>query len=209
MHYFDAHTHLYRAPDAHYAGVVSLRHDDPWPPAGLCAVGIHPWDVDASWPERLQALALRLQEGRATAVGECGLDRLRGGTAAEQEACFRAQVELAERLRLPLVVHCVRAVDDVLRLTRGVERKMLHGFRGGPQQAEQLLRAGFWLSFGPLHQAESLRRAYDAGRMLLETDDSGLTIEAVYERAASVLNISATDLEVPGTTMFGAISAKG
>ena len=91
-------------------------------------------------------------------VGECGLDRLHGADLDTQCAVFAAQVALAEQHRLPLTLHVVRAFDVILRLhkqLRPTTRWTIHGFRGKPALARQLLDAGFDLSFGFHHNPEA------------------------------------------------------
>lgn len=127
---------------------------------GLYSAGIHPWWTAAPEVEVLFAgLETLLTHPQVVAVGECGLDLLRGAAPAVQEALFVRQAELAERHRLPVTVHCVRAFDRLLRLHKELRPAMrwtVHGFRGRPALARQLLAAGLDLSFGPRHNAESL-----------------------------------------------------
>jgi TatD DNase family protein len=77
-------------------------------------------------------------------------------------------------MRKPLVVHCVKALDLLLRLRRELRPAMpwmLHGFRGKPRQMESLLEAGCYVSFGLHHNEESLRLC-PLQRLMLETDDA-------------------------------------
>lgn len=69
---------------------------------------------------------------------------------AQQEELFRAQLELAERRGLPVVLHCVRAFEPVMKeLERHHLRAVIfHGFIGSPQQARRALARGCMLSFG-------------------------------------------------------------
>ena len=126
----------------------------------------------------------------------------------QQLACFEAQLLLASHYGKPVIVHCVKAVDELLavfaRLRFG-KPVVFHGFRGKAEQARQLLSKGFYLSFGPRFHAESLRLAYASGRMFLETDDSCMDISEVYASASKALNISATDICVPGIFSSAAI----
>ena len=91
-------------------------------------------------------------------LGECGLDRLRGGTEAFQLEIFEAQIALAEHFRLPVTLHIVRAWDALLRLHNSLRPSTqwtVHGFRGKPALARQLLDAGIDLSFGAQYNPES------------------------------------------------------
>ena len=145
-------------------------------PGGLYSAGIHPWwTADeglaaAAWTglERL------LPHPQIVALGECGIDRLRGAEAGRQAEWLRRQIVLAERYGLPVTLHCVRAFDVLLALHkrwRPTTRWTVHGFRGKPALARQLLDAGFDLSFGTRFNAESLALT-PPGRRHRETDDA-------------------------------------
>ncbi len=202
MNYVDIHTH--RRGETDHIAVVNLAPGEDFCEFRHCSCGIHPWDVKDDWPQQMELLRVSCMDKRVVAIGECGLDKLRGGDWKQQVACFEAHVALARELGKPLLLHCVKAMDELLLMCRGV-KSVWHGFRGGPNQAVQLLREGLDLSFGEHFNADSLLLAYEQRRLWLETDDSALSIEAVYERACKVLSISPTDLELPGTITFAAI----
>lgn len=116
---------------------------------GSFSFGIHPWDTEEAvdWEEFERFVA----HPAVVAVGECGLDRLRGAAPEVQEQIFRHQIRLAEKYGKPMILHIVKAVDEMLRIRREERPAMpwiLHGFRGNPQQARQLLGAGLSLSLG-------------------------------------------------------------
>ncbi len=198
---FDVHTHNQEVRD----GIVSCGVYDDIRRLQRFSMGIHPWDVTVVWEQELDTMVHNIVSNEAfsrlAAIGEIGLDKVKGASMLMQQDCFRAQLYVAEKLRKPVILHCVKAVDEVLECLK--ERKfsqpvVFHGFRGKVQQVRQLLDKGYYLSFGPVFHAESLRLAYDEGRMFLETDDSGVAIEAVYDLASKVLSISPTDIVVPG-----------
>lgn len=168
---------------------------------GRCvSLGIHPWWVDADWKTLFERMRQRVRAADVLFVGECGLDKVRGGNWSAQLVCFEAQVELAEQMGKPLLIHCVKAYDEVLRVCRTTRvRRIIHGFRGKPQLAQGLLNRGFDLSFGFRFNPDSLRLAYEHRRMWLETDDaSDGDIRDVYALACKSLSMSPTDLELPG-----------
>lgn len=131
------------------------------------AAGIHPWwlahphfDLTA----HLEGLRRLLVLPEVVQLGECGLDTLLGEAGLppapieQQEEVFMAQAALSEELAVPMTLHCVRAYDRLLRLHRQLhptQQWTLHGFRGKPVLARQLLAAGFNLSFGPRRNDES------------------------------------------------------
>lgn len=143
------------------------------------AFGLHPMALDAHREEDVAALRQRLRQGRACAVGECGLDFWQGdGDAERQRHFFRAQLELAREFDLPVIVHARRALDAVTAMLRraGPLRGVVHSFSGSLQQAEQLWRLGFLLGIGgPITYPRARRlRAIVASMpieyLLVETD---------------------------------------
>lgn len=158
----------------------------------LFSAGLHPWQVDDRWEELIeQRLRPLLTLPQVLAVGEAGLDRLRGGDMALQQAAFERQVRLSEEFCKPLVIHCVRASDLLLSLHLRLRPQMpwvVHGFRGKPELADQLLRCGFYLSFGAHYQQDSLRLC-PSDRLFIETDESRTDIKDLYLQAASLRNL--------------------
>lgn len=169
----DIHSHdLRKACDG--STVVSLSPGDEMLPGGNYSVGIHPWDtVRPVTLSQLKSLVAMARDSRVVAIGECGIDRLRGGDIEYQTQVFDFQLRLAARLHLPVIIHAVKA-DDILiaaiRRYRPSEPWIIHGFRGGEQRALQLLRHGFSLSLGRRYNpaAASL---IPADRFYHETDE--------------------------------------
>ncbi len=166
-----------------------------------CAVipGVVPWRAEELREESLPLLREALQLPHVIALGEAGLDKAtKHTTLAEQLPILRAQILLSEELELPFILHLVRAQDELLRLRRELQPKqpwIIHGFRGGLDQARQLLRAGLYLSFGKHFRPESLREAHAAGQAFLETDDAPeLSIQAVYQAASEALKLDESTL---------------
>lgn len=129
-------------------------------PEALYSAGVHPWwTEDMARTERMLAnLPQLLEHPQVVALGECGLDRLKGARMEVQEEVFRRQIGLAEALRLPVTLHIVHAFDRLLGLKkelRPTTQWTVHGFRGRPALASQLLAAGLDLSFGEKYNAAS------------------------------------------------------
>jgi TatD DNase family protein len=143
------------------------------------AVGIHPASADTADARALEDVAALAGDPRAIAIGEVGLDYARERVPRRvQVEVFRAQVRLARRVGLPLVVHTRDAFDDVERILNeeGSTGAIAHCFTGTPETAMRWAAAGWMLSFaGPLTfaNADSLReaaRCVPADRILVETD---------------------------------------
>ncbi len=176
LHRFsDIHTHYTGAPADSLICISPYGHIRP---DRFYSAGIHPWDTadEQSARNALAHLALILPSEQIAAIGECGLDALRGGPAAIQEEIFMAQARLAEQYGLPVIIHCVRRFDTLIRLHRELNPHsewIIHGFRGKPQLARELLRHGFSLSFGHTRNEESFSIT-PPERRYSESDSPGL-----------------------------------
>ena len=168
---------------ASWAASLELARSRPGVHAGL---GIHPQllpEVDARDDDRMLAeLEVLLARGGAVGVGECGLD---GPTAAagasmdRQIAVLRGQLAIARRLRLPVMLHALRAHDPLLAV---LEREglpgggVLHSFSGSAEQVAPFARLGLYFAFaGPVTYPSARKplgavRAVPRDRLLLETD---------------------------------------
>lgn len=149
-------------------------------PGLFYCLGVHPWFVGDHSAEDMAQLEtlLRDRSGHCIAVGECGLDRLHGDMKV-QSPWFEAQVELASRLALPLVIHSVKAHDEIyatLRRSGWSGRALVHGFSGSYQQAAKLLDQGCFIGVGGVITHPRSRKTRDTmarlplDSLVLETD---------------------------------------
>ena len=196
---WDAHTHHPAEDKPNLRQIQSLRPEEalataPTLPHVYRSVGLHPWYQEDLTEEGLGSLEIALRKPQVIALGEAGLDKVCNTPLAQQIHFFCEQVSLAEERELPVFIHLVRAQDELLRLKKELRPHqpwIIHGFRGKGMQAEQLLRQGFYLSFGIQANIDALSSAWRAGRLLLETDDRPMpNISEVYEKTASALGIS-------------------
>jgi TatD DNase family protein len=159
------------------------------------SVGIHPWYIQ-DWQTQLIEIEAIANNKNVLAIGECGLDRLIKIPINEQVPIFEAQVQLAEQLNKPVVIHCVKAHNDLIAWKK--QRKttvplIVHGFNNNRQILDQLLKNGFDISLGTAllnanSNASKSIRHIPINRLFLETDDSITPIEIVYQVAAQRLN---------------------
>lgn len=126
---------------------------------GLChqekilypAIGLHPVFIDEHQQQDLDELEKLLQSCPVIAVGEIGLDFfLKHLDKDKQQQYFIAQLQLAKKYRLPVILHVRKAHDDVLKYLKasGVKAGIVHAFNGSLQQAKQYIELGFKLGFG-------------------------------------------------------------
>lgn len=125
-----------------------------------------------------------MRQPGVAAIGETGLDKLQGADIDTQIKVLTKHVELSEELRLPLILHVVKAYNDIITL-RGLvkpsQRWIVHGFRGKPELARQLLDHGFDLSLGE-HFNPATAAIIPDSRLHFETDESTLPISTIAAR---------------------------
>ena len=190
----DFHTHCLQAEHA----IINADACRFFPQTGKCySVGVHPWlaedDAAAQW-KRVKALA---EHPQVVAIGETGLDSLRGAPLAAQMLLFERHIALANQVGKPLVVHMVRTSQQVLQVWRRCQHQVpcaIHGFRGNARVVQPLVDAGFYISFGEHFNAEALRQV-PLCQILAETDESALPIADIIARMAEALSMPAADVQ--------------
>ena len=143
------------------------------------AFGLHPLYLAQHQPEHLLRLEHYLQQHAPVAVGECGIDLyVPGLDQAAQEALLLAQLKLARKYDLPVILHVRRSQDRVLKCLRQVKVRggIAHAFNGSEQQAQAFIDLGFCLGFGgamTYHGSQRIRRlaaTLPLTAIVLETD---------------------------------------
>ena len=192
----DFHTHnAVSSPST--LSIRNIMPDEDHPPYLFCSAGLHPWNINANWQEDMEKVRIAAMSANTLMIGETGLDKLNGPELNLQEKVFNEHIKLSEELGKPLVIHCVKSIDEIIFIkkdTRPKQQWIIHGFRGKPQQAQQLLNNGFHLSFGERFNADSLALAFKHQAAWLETDESTHSIEEIYELAANSLNVAINEL---------------
>ena len=168
---------------------------------GVYALGIHPLYVDAVPMDAVAQLADALQrwhdDPRLVAVGEIGLDffvpALCTPEMRERQTFFyRAQLRLARRHGLPVIVHVRRSADHLLKHLRELPTGggIAHAFNGSEQQAQAFLGLGFKLGFGgaatfePARQLRRMAADLPISALVLETDAPDIPPHWLYATAA-------------------------
>lgn len=205
----DIHTHDVRRRDnavvcgspAQVAGWAAM-----WPEARF-STGIHPWDttslsdgLSATFLNELKRVAAMPQ---VVAVGECGIDLLRGGDAAFQEDMLRHHIALSETLGKPLVLHVVKGADRILALRKELSHMLTqpwiwHGFRGKPRLADLFVGSStvsskVYVSLGEKFNAATAM-AIPLDSLLVETDESVLSVDEVIARIAHARECDPSEL---------------
>lgn len=178
------------------AGVVRLVHScvEPAEFAGIqaiasrfpeisFAVGLHPLDAH-KWTDSSQEeiLALASSDARVVAIGETGLDFYKADNKELQKRAFEAQLFVAQQLKLPVIVHCRDAAEEMAGLLRdfwhrfGAVKGVMHCWGGTPEETQWFLDLGFYISFSgtvTFKNATGIQesaRTVPVDRLLIETD---------------------------------------
>ena len=195
--FLNIHTHSSVHPDTEILSLspVSLLENQG---AIYASVGIHPWELteanaDALW----EVLQKAVEDKRVVAIGECGIDKLKGPSLDLQIALFKKEALLAEAHSIPLVIHCVKAFNELIRLKKEIKPLqpwIIHGFRGKLSLANDCIRHGFYLSIGTHFQEDALK-AIPSDRLFIETDEADKSIEDIYQNIAQVRDMELEELK--------------
>lgn len=161
---------------------------------GAFSVGLHPWNTEMIALEDMDVMMARVAEvannPRVVAIGEAGIDALRGAPIDLQREILRRHIVISEMLHKPLVLHIVKAVDDVMALRREMKARqpwVWHGFRGNMQQAAQWLAFDemFYISLGEKFNCQAAK-IIPIDRLLIETDESEMPISEIAAQIDAV-----------------------
>jgi len=204
--YINIHTHGGKSSPGIFIVESLMAHEGIFPqdvPGTAFSYGIHPWFLnEGNSEEMLKRVHDNAANPTVVAVGEAGFDKLRGPSQELQYRIFCEQVKIAETLSKPVVIHCVRAWDELLAAYKRLKPKtnwIIHGFRGSRELAAQLLSKGFYLSFwfDFIIRPESLVliRSLPVNRIFLETDGADIDIRQIYDKVAKDLGITVEELK--------------
>ncbi len=188
----------------------------------LVSVGIHPQEVDNS-PSELKKIVEKNHK-KIIAIGECGLDFSdlpdksadAKAMADKQEKLFRTQIELAQKYKLPLIIHARKAVDEVIEILKEYENLsgVFHCYAGGIKRIKKVLDLGenwyFGIDGNLTYEIglEEIVKNIPKDRLLLETDCPCLTpvpfrgeenkpeyVKYIYEKVAEIWKLSFKETE--------------
>lgn len=165
--------------------------------------GLHPWKIEKDNTKVLEKLHLVAHDRRCIGIGECGLDKLKPIDFDTQVKIFEEHIELANELDKPLIVHCVKAFNELQASLKKKKNKVaviVHGFDNNLNIAETLLKDGMILSFGKAllndsSNASEVIKHVGRKNFFLETDDSDISIKYIYKKAAEILGIDENILQ--------------
>ncbi len=195
-------------------------------PLRFCSIGLHPWFLCqnlSTLDQIMQQIWQTAQDSRVVAIGECGLDRHHRVKythvpihipnsddtpqvidLALQIKVFSAQIELSEILQKPLIIHCVKAFNELINLKQKHRPRMpwlVHGFDKKDDLRRSLAHHGINVSFGAsiCHSQSPSREVIAAvplNQLFLETDaQTKFKIIDIYQQAALIKQIPLVQLQ--------------
>lgn len=174
--------------------------------------GIHPWCVDETIS--LEKLESDLQHPKCIALGEIGLDKVCLSDFKLQRKLFIQQIELSEKYSLPVIIHCVRANNELIEIKKEIQPTQCwiwHGFNKATL-LKQTINNNIIPSFGEaILKNDALRNELlnlESNQFLLETDTSSFSIETIYKTVAEYRNQSIATFQKEQISNFERIFTK-
>jgi TatD DNase family protein len=151
------------------------------------AVGIHPEDVNELDDTMLETLEVLAQHKKVRAIGEIGLDYYYKENPPReiQKSAFIRQMELAEKLKLPVIIHDRDAHEDTLNIIKSFKNVTgeIHCFSGSSEFAKECMKLGYYIGFTGVITFKNARKIVEVARevpldrIIVETDCPYMTPE--------------------------------
>lgn len=198
--FIDVHTHNLQSINAihsfHYSG-----NKKPEGKSTMFSMGIHPWWAEDVNIDEFINYCESHPKG-LVAIGECGIDKLKGPTIEMQQQLFDTQIQLATKLQLPIIIHMVKSADLIYQKISETPdlQYIIHGFNGPIEMINQFSLPNVYFSLGAGifkngNKTIAMLKQIPLTKLFFETDDSNISIEKIYERFCSVRKCTLSELE--------------
>lgn len=203
IHYINIHSHHLGA-DGNITITNTHQFFERIIDSNIYSIGLHPWYLNTNTlNEDMSSLEKHAAMNNVIAIGECGLDKLCQTGWEVQKIAFIQQIQIAEKLKKPMIIHCVKAFNELIETKKELKVKtpmIVHGYNNNKHIAEQLLQHGFYYSFGKAllkadSNASTLIGTIPKERIFLETDDADISIKTIFDAAASRLQMNEDELK--------------
>ena len=192
MQFIDVHTHA----STFHSEVFSIENKYPNSTdfSKPFSIGIHPWYIsEKTLQNDLTSIEKHITSENCYALGECGLDKITKIDFSIQLYAFKQQIQLSEKYKKPLIIHCVKAHQEIIQLKKEIKPKLpwiVHGFNKNHQIALDLIQHKICISFGEsLLKNERLQETFSKlplNFLFFETDTSEAPIESIYNIASEL-----------------------
>jgi len=203
--FIDIHSHHFVREDGVFRISNVFSSDFPKIPADLpLSIGLHPWHLNKqSILELPDVLNQALNLPNILAVGEAGLDQVIKKPIDEQLPVFRSHIEFSIRYKKPLIIHCVKAFPELLKLRREYRKStawIVHGFNSNEDNAAECVEAGIYISlsqrlFRNPEKAGKITATVPLSMVFAETDDDTMSIREVYDHISHFYGVSLSEVK--------------
>lgn len=195
MEFFDFHHHDFNKKN----GIYNLKLNE-IPPANYFSAGIHPQDISDRFEEDFLWLKTIVKLENCVAIGECGLDGLVEIDENLQHEIFQKQIELANEIRKPIIIHCVKRFSQLIHFKKKSKVPMIvHGFNKRKTIGDEMLKNEFCLSFGKsaLYNVnlQDFLKEIPIDQLFLETDSADFEIKDLYYKIAELKSCRIEDFQ--------------
>ena len=192
MQFIDIHTHTSSTQKDVF--LIENKYPNSTDFSKPFSIGIHPWYISKDTLQNdLKIVEEQLNSDNCYALGECGLDRITEIDFSLQLEVFKQQIQLSEKYNKPIIIHCVKAFQEIIQLKKEIKPKqpwIVHGFNKNHQIALDLIQHKICISFGEsLLKNERLQETFSKlplDFLFLETDTSEAPIENIYNIASEL-----------------------
>ncbi len=166
------------------------------------SAGIHPWKVTKiNISKQLSVIENTAKQKNILAIGEIGLDKFHPDFELQKDV-FLNQLHIAETLKKPVLIHCVKAYSELLEILKKENLNIpviIHRYSGNITIAKELIKFGCYFSFGhelfnEKSKTPKVFKKIPAENIFLETDDADISIEKIYEKAGEIKEISTENI---------------
>ncbi|WP_312769358.1 TatD family hydrolase [Epilithonimonas sp.] len=193
MDFLDFHHHK-----PNQVGIYNLNLNENIPNRRF-SIGLHPKDITKNWKSDFEKIKEISLSENCLAIGECGLDGSIDTDEKLQNEIFQAHISWAEEIKKPIIIHCIRRFSQILHFKKAKVPLIIHGFNKKENIAKELLKAGFYLSFGKAAldnlSLQKLIEDIPMQRLFLETDNADFDIIELYEKVSEIRSISLKDVK--------------
>ncbi len=195
----DFHTH--QAENDSELSLFNVHCADLFSQDKICSVGLHPWYLNSN-SLRLEKEWMQdvVQHDNVLAIGECGLDKHCKVNWDLQLDAFKWQLELAEEFQKPVIIHCVRAQQETLRMLKDFKGSFVfHGFNRSLAMALEIIEMGGFLSMTAAcirtENGRSIAQNIEQNSIFLETDNDLSSVSEAYICLANIWQKSLVEVE--------------
>ncbi len=200
MKYTNTHTHNTR-PQKNETSVINIFAQETknfnFNKKYFYSIGLHPWHADIKI--NFDIIEKKISDNKnIIAIGEIGLDKYKKIPLNLQIDIFIKQIKIAKKYNLPVIIHCVRAIQEIIEIKKDISPNntwIFHNFNKNTTTAERLLKNNFILSFGDILLKNNTKiiesiKNINVNNILLENDNSNIPIYDIYKQISLIKNIN-------------------